>query len=350
MNKQNKSNTRRKKQWPIAWCIVIDVFIAALALFVFSLYYFILPTDLSQHTVDLPVPSDYAEAFNDTPKSAEPAPSAAQTAPQTTGSPGVSETPADTSAWGAKFPGKFTDGKVEKDKYSYKSANVSINIQKEDKDGVVYFVADVYVKDLKYFKTALARDKFGKGLNEPVKDMAKRHKAVLAVNGDFYSLNAGPVVRNGKMNPSRDKGRDVLVMKYDGTMQTFTKDEFDLDKSIDEGLYQLWQFGPMLLKDGKPMEDFNTTDKIKKDTNPRTAVGYYEPGHYCLVVVDGRQPRYSDGIGLKELSKIFYDLGCKAAFNMDGGESSEMVFNGKTVNTPFENGRDVSDIILITDE
>jgi exopolysaccharide biosynthesis protein len=108
----------------------------------------------------------------------------------------------------------------------------------------------------------------------------------------------------------------------------------------------------MLLKDGQPMEDFNTTSELKNKTEPRTAIGYYEPGHYCLVVVDGRQESkgYSEGFTLMELSRVFYELGCSIAYNMDGGKSAEMIFDGKLQNRPYEGGRETSDIIYITEE
>ena len=56
--------------------------------------------------------------------------------------------------------------------------------------------------------------------------------------------------------------------------------------------------------------------------NPRSAVGYYEPGHYCFVVIDGRQPGYSKGATLMQLAQLFESLGCKEAYNLDGGKSA----------------------------
>jgi exopolysaccharide biosynthesis protein len=354
-----QKNAPKKARLPLAWVFVIDVFVAALLLLIFSLYYFILPTDYTQNAVVLPVRS---AAVSKAPAASSPAQTAvaaaASTDPAASGSPVASaspaapETPADTSMFGAKFPGRFTDGPVENTDNTYKSANVDVSVEKVKKDGATYFVADIYVKDIKFFKTALAHEKYGRAIREETADIAKRHKAVLAVNGDFCSLNAGPVVRNGVMY-SREKANDVLAMMDDGTMQTYTKKEFDIDKMANEGLYQVWTFGPMLLKDGQPMKDFNVSSILTggiSDREPRTAIGYYEPGHYCMVVVDGRQGDYSHGHSLEELSQLFYDLGCKVAFNLDGGKSSEMIFRGKLTNHPFEGGRDTSDIILIADE
>ena len=81
--------------------------------------------------------------------------------------------------------------------------------------------------------------------------------------------------------------------------------------------------------------------------NPRTAIGYYEPGHYCLVVVDWRGE--SAGITLPDLSRLFYDLGCTAAYNLDGGNSSVMVWQDAVINDPSGGGRESSDALLIAE-
>ena len=83
------------------------------------------------------------------------------------------------------------------------------------------------------------------------------------------------------------------------------------------------------------------------DVNPRTGIGYYEPGHYCFVVVDGRQGGYSAGMRIERFAQLFADLGCKAAYNLDGGQSSVMTFRQSFVNRPYLGGRDSGDILLI---
>ena len=83
------------------------------------------------------------------------------------------------------------------------------------------------------------------------------------------------------------------------------------------------------------------------DLNPRSGFGYFEPGHYCFVVVDGRDRGYSRGVTPQEFSQIFKDLGCVAAYNMDGGESAIMSFNDEVVNLPFQDGRGLSDCLII---
>jgi exopolysaccharide biosynthesis protein len=333
-----KKRKKKKKGRSVTVAIIIDLVIAALALYIFSLYYFILPQDLSDNAQTLPgasgTPIKYTAIIPLKTKepelyAEEPTPTAVQ----------------DDTMWGAKFTGMFTEGEAEITETSYKSDSVSISIEKVQTDGITYYVADIYLKDLQSFKTAFAKGKFGKGLHEGTDEIAADNNAILAINGDYYGNNAGPVVRNGVLY-REEKYKDVLVMNYDGSMQTFSARELDMDKIKSEGAYQIWTFGPMLLNDGQPMTTF---DSDLTRANPRTAIGYYEPGHYCFVVVDGRQPGYSKGMTLQQMSELFYNLGCKVAYNLDGGQSSEMVFRNEFVNQPYKGGRSVSDIVYIAE-
>ncbi|ETI90072.1 phosphodiester glycosidase family protein [Clostridium butyricum] len=73
------------------------------------------------------------------------------------------------------------------------------------------------------------------------------------------------------------------------------------------------------------------------------------PNNFVFVVVDGRDNGYSRGMTLNEFSQLFEDLGCTYAYNLDGGGSSTMYFNGRVVNNPGgkDSERKVSDIIYI---
>ncbi len=96
--------------------------------------------------------------------------------------------------------------------------------------------------------------------------------------------------------------------------------------------WQAWCFGPALLdENGKAKDVFNSG---LTGPNPRTVLGYYAPGHYCFVVVDGRRSKYSAGMTFFQLSRFMESLGCKAAYNLDGGDSSVMAFDGRRVSSP----------------
>lgn len=335
----SKLATRHKP--PVVWSIVVDGVLAALIMFVFYITnYVIKPETVSQ---PLPTPSGYSGQTTQTTAvlgaTTDPAQTSVQESAQAT-------TPADSAQWRARFADKFTNGAIEKTLTTYKSANINVSIDKVLKDGVTYYIADIYVADLRYFKTAFAKKPDVMGYREFTDVVARENDAIIAINGDHCTDNGGPVVRNGKLYRD-EKLADALVMNYDGSMQTFTADQLDMNKIKTEGAYQVWTFGPMLLDNGQPMTQFNSTIT---GANPRTAVGFYEPGHYCFVVVDGRQPGYSNGYTLSDLSQLFYRQGCTVAFNLDGGQSTELVFMGKLINQPYHGGRSTTDILYIADQ
>ena len=78
------------------------------------------------------------------------------------------------------------------------------------------------------------------------------------------------------------------------------------------------------------------------DIHPRTAIGYSRNGKFLyIVVVDGRQPFYSEGVTLAELAQLMLNLGAHDAMNLDGGGSSALVVRGadgspRVLNSPID--------------
>ena len=230
----------------------------------------------------------------------------------------------------------------------YRSDSVAVKITKVQKKDLCYYVADVYVQSLESFSSKLY-DGGKNGSYRYVQQAAARTKAILCVNGDYYMARAyGPIIRNGVwIRENNSRARDLCIMTRDGVIRTYGAKALTIGQIREMDPWQLWLFGPGLLTEkGEPKTRFNSR---LTGLNPRTALGYYEPGHYCLVVVDGRQQGYSKGITMKDLSRLFYDLGCTAAYNLDGGESSAMADLDGLVNNPFRNGRPISDFIIITE-
>ena len=292
-----------------------------------------------------PTPAAVAQALEQDalPEQSTPAPS---DAPMSTPEPTPVYVP-----WIKKFADQFTDTVVSHET-GYTSPDLSVHISKVQygkAKTAIYYLADIYLTDVFQFETVLAKDSYGHGLRESVKDMAQRHGALLAITGDTYgNQDAGIVIRNGIVHRQEPSGFDVCVLYYDGTLRTFSPEEFSLEQAISDGAYQAWCFGPLLLdKEGQPIPDekLNTSKNIRR-ANPRAGIGYYEPGHYCFVVVDGRTDDAS-GLTLEQFSQLFADLGCQAAYNMDGGRSAEMYYSGSILNDPYKGGRSVSDCLII---
>ena len=254
---------------------------------------------------------------------------------------------AETVPMAEKFADRYTDEVVVTEN-SYSSPDVSITVSQETLGRTTYYLADIYVRDITSFRSALAGNTFGSGFRDSITDMAALNNALIAINGDYYgNTNEGVVIRNGVIYRANRTDCDVCVLYYDGTMKVMSGSSFSVEEAIADGAWQAWTFGPALLDtDGSVLTRFSSTNRIIS-ANPRTAIGYYEPGHYCMVVVDGRGE--SAGITLPDLSELFHELGCRAAYNLDGGNSSIMVWNNEVVNDPSGGGRESSDALLIAE-
>lgn len=66
------------------------------------------------------------------------------------------------------------------------------------------------------------------------------------------------------------------------------------------------------------------------ELGPRTAIGTNKNGRWVyIVVVDGRQPFYSEGVTIADLAQLMIDFGAYTAMNLDGGGSSTLVAEGE---------------------
>jgi exopolysaccharide biosynthesis protein len=235
-----------------------------------------------------------------------------------------------------------------------------------NESGINYYVADCLAKDSNRFFTAMAKDQYPVQTEEKPSVMAQRKGAVIAINGDYFGSadsgssdithrnGEGIVIRNGQPPYRKTPWYDIAAIFKDGTMKTYDKSEISADQLYADGAQQAFNFGPMLLDgNGKTIP----TDQLKKrpplynPANPRTGIGYIEPNHFVLVVVDGIRNGYgvSKGMTTSEFAQLFQSLGCKCAYNLDGGGSSVMVFMGKVISHPCNSStgdeRSVSDII-----
>ncbi len=246
---------------------------------------------------------------------------------------------------GGKFDGMFTSGEIVQTATGYRSADIDVTLSKVQRGDVTYYVQDIYVRYIDNLRTAFARNTFGRHIAGWTPDIANENAAIGAINGDYYGTGKmGAVIRNGVLYNAAADG-EVAVLFRDGTLKVYAPNDFDAEQAMAAGAYQAWDFGPGLMTpEGKAIGVF---DSGIAGRNPRTALGYFEPGHYAFVVVDGRQPGYSNGMTLAKLAALFEELGCKAAYNLDGGQTSAMTFGGQVVNRPYKGGRQTSDIVFV---
>ena len=273
----------------------------------------------------------------------------------------------------------FTPTKVfvEREHYSDEDIYIDITKNRDEEDTTTYYVADIRIKNLGYFRAALAHDTFGQHVTERTSDMCNRKKGILAINGDTYgSQEGGYVVRNGNLDPnairtSKNLERrkpDDLVIKRDGTFEIIDERETSFEEVKAMNPFHVFSFGPALIN--KNLITVTENDEVGTamggNRNQRCAVGIIRPGHYVFVVSDGRMAS-SHGLSLLNLATIMQGLHCETAYNLDGGGSATMYLEdgtgnatglGHLVNYPHQSTqglpsnprmqqREVSDIVYI---
>lgn len=239
---------------------------------------------------------------------------------------------------------------------TYNNGEVSIEIRYMRTLYTDIYIADVVTDDPAYLKTALAEGSFGRNLTDTTSSMAEQNDAILAINGDYYGFrDTGYVIRNGYLYrsvPAKDPNQEDLVLYENGAVDIVREADLTAEEIWDSGAEDIFSFGPGLVIDGEISVVEGEEVKRAQVTNPRTAFGVISPLHYLFVVSDGRTDE-SVGLSLLELAHLMKDLGCVTAYNLDGGGSSTMWFNGKVLNHPTTFGdtiaeRGISDIVYIS--
>ena len=214
------------------------------------------------------------------------------------------------------------------------------------------YVADVEVTDGTSILSAFANNTYGRNITDTTSDMAEENNAVLAINGDYYGARqSGYVIRNGVVYRNQGSNGEDMVISKDGSLSFVSESDTTTDSLIQKQAWQVLSFGPVLVENGQVAVSENDEVGMAMASNPRTAIGTVAKNHYLFVVSDGRTSE-SAGLSLYELANFMKSLGATNVYNLDGGGSSTMVFQGEVVNNPTTNGnkiseRAVSDILYI---
>ena len=227
-------------------------------------------------------------------------------------------------------------------RYCSQTLRIEIYRRTQAKPKLVWYEAEIWAAEGEAFQM-LPWDETDrwKKLNFPYQ-IARKHKTVFALNSDFAHLRiskkmvVGIVIRDGEIVSSRTNKKnkafpnyDTLVLMPDGDMQVYWSNELKAKDYVNMGAMDVLAFGPYMIRDG----ELNQTalKKFATGSAPRTAVGMVEKGHYFAIVTEGRNKR-SNGCSVKFCGERLLELGCTLAFNLDGGQSSAMVFMGRQLN------------------
>ena len=266
--------------------------------------------------------------------------------PEVSGDSNGAETSGGSGKSGASGSSVSTDD-------TYEDGNISVTLKEYRENDSTIYVADVQLSSSSYLKTALAQGAYGRNVTQKTSEIAESVGAVLAINGDFYGAQEkGYVIRNGELyRDTALANQEDLVIYKDGSFGIINESSVTAEDLISKGVVQTLSFGPALVQNGKITVSQNEEVGKAMASNPRTAIGIIDENHYVFVVSDGRSSE-SSGLSLYQLAEFMDSLGVSTAYNLDGGGSSTMYFNGSVVNNPTTGGsktreRSVSDIVYI---
>ena len=242
-------------------------------------------------------------------------------------------------------------------RYASPTLRVEIYRREQKKPARVWYEAEVFCAEGSAGPRMIANDpenwKTAANMDYPYK-IARKNGTVIAVSSDFAQLRLqqkksrpGIVIRDGKVWSDRTKKQgikdfpnlDCLAIWADGDMKVYYSDELTAEEYLEAGAVDVLAFGPVLIRDGelneKALAQYGTSHA------QRTAVGMVEKGHYWFMMLEGRIKR-SKGDGISFLAEKLMDKGCTLGFNLDGGETSCIVFMGHQLNKLKDGKKHVS--------
>lgn len=256
------------------------------------------------------------------------------------------ELPVDFTPGMEPNPALFTEA-------GYEDASIRVQMETREENGVIWRVAWVEIASPTQLRTAIAGKKVTSNSSALVKSMAEKNNAVVALNGDYYSNDPNKTTfeyRMGeKVRSKTNQKKDILIIDENGdfhiVLAAAKKDQqAALDAVADaHTIVNAFTFGPALVKDGKILKMNKEYGYNPSGREPRAAIGQLDKLSYVMVIAEGRGE--SKGVTHQELADFMGALGCQNAFNLDGGGSATMVFNGEYYNHLGGSPRSMSDII-----
>ena len=345
----NTAKAAAGRHVPVLLLAILFVFLAICAAVLMGLRY--IYSDYAQLTVlptNTPQQRSYLSRYTETPVPTLPGPYLSSPTPSPAPAATHVPSPAPAGLLGGKYAWRFTEEEVLTDHtYSNPTVSISWDMYRDElsySKPVTFYVADVLIQDITSLTTAFANGAYSAGGRKAMETIAKKNNCIVAISGDFARWHAnGLIVRNGEVFREKRFTSDLGVLYKNGVLETYEPGTISLEEIMTQDPWQSWHFGPELLDhQGQPKTRFNTTVGGR---NPRSVIGYYEPGHYCFVLVDGRR-KYSRGLTMKELSQLMYTLGCVRAYNLDGGATAHMTWLNSVINSPSRE-RLVHDVICV---
>ena len=232
----------------------------------------------------------------------------------------------------------------------YRDSSILVLCWKEIYDERCCTMAEIKVAHGSQFRRRIADDSYSSSVQLYASEMAKASNAVVASNADFYAFRTFGVTAYQRQLFRAEPGKlDTCFINSSGDMLFARAGELTdaaqiQQYMIDNDVLFSLSFGPVLVDNGElqycesyPIGEIDTMYS-------RAGLGMLGDLHYLLMTVNHTDMRPRANVN--EFGRYMYEKGCIKAYNMDGGQTSEIVMNGTPVNyIDFGAERTVSDII-----
>ena len=233
----------------------------------------------------------------------------------------------------------------------YRDETIIVEMDKQRMYDSDVFIAYVKIATPSQIRTAVAGKKMGSSSTNHTSVISKNYNGIVAVNGDYYTkTKAGYIVRMGKTYREKtSKNMDLLLIDELGDFHIIPRGHdvqeegiavFKSEHEIVNGFF----FGPGLVIDGEKQEIPKEYQFDPHQKNPRAGIAQLGTLTYALVGVNGRT-NDSEGVTMAEFADIMSELGAVQAYNLDGGNSATLAFNGEVYNDKPQAERSVTDVI-----
>jgi exopolysaccharide biosynthesis protein len=232
----------------------------------------------------------------------------------------------------------------------YSDDTISVTIEEVRQDDSIYHIATVKIASPTQLRTYVAG-----GLNSArtaaTTTLAESVNAIVAVNGDFFEkYTGGYIVRQGQtVRKKVSDNYDLLLIDENADFHLLLAGKTGQKDGIaallkEHQIVNAFFFGPALVMDGAVCDISTHYGWNPYGNEPRAAIGQLGPLTYAIVTVDGRIDE-SAGVTLPTLAAFMAQIGCTQAYNLDGGNSSALVYHNELLSIKDVEERSVNDIV-----
>lgn len=243
--------------------------------------------------------------------------------------------------------------------YSREGLEIEITRYDRKEEELVYWVANIYTENPEEDINTMWSGGDYSGSVETKRrtsQMAEEADAIFAVNGDSAGFRGNGaefenpiIIRNGEIYHEDDRNIGEMCALYkNGRLRIFSPGELgSASEMVQDGVTDVWWFDTPLIKNGEiPQGLIEQEDCF--EAAPYTAIGQKDENHFLFIVVDGRGSNGSFGVTYTGMARLMKEYGAVTAYELDGGGSSTIWFDGMVLNEPSDGvERAISDMIYV---